>query len=162
MNMGVKVSLRVTVFTFFRYPEVELLDYTKVLFFTFWEISILTSIVTVPISVPINSAWGFPFLYILASTDNILSFWKKLFWQRWNQSNPKTNQLWIFIGSTDDEAETPNTLQPDAHSWFAGKDSDAGQEGRQKEKGLAEDEMITYSVDMNLSKLQKIGQDKEA
>ena len=45
-----------------------------------------------------------------------------------------------------------------------GKDSDAGKDGRQKEKRAAEDEMdsITDSTDMNLSKLQEKVRDKGA
>ena len=54
--------------------------------------------------------------------------------------NPEGNQSWIFFGRTDAEAEAP-VLTPDANCWFTGKDSDAGKEWRQKEKGAAEDEM---------------------
>ena len=45
-----------------------------------------------------------------------------------------------------------------------GKDSDAGKDGRQKEKRAAEDEMesITDSTDMNLSKLQKTVEERGA
>ena len=44
------------------------------------------------------------------------------------------------------------------------KDSDAGKDGRQKEKGAAEDEIdiITGSMDMSLSKLQEIVKDRKA
>ena len=54
--------------------------------------------------------------------------------------NPKGNQPWIFIERTD--AEAPILWPPDAKSWLTGKDPDAGKEWRQKEKGLAEDEMF--------------------
>ena len=40
--------------------------------------------------------------------------------------NPKGNQSWIFIGRTDDEAETPIFWPPDAKNWLTGKDPDAG------------------------------------
>ena len=40
-----------------------------------------------------------------------------------------------------DEAATPIRWPPDAKSWLFEKDPDAGKECRQKEKGLAEDEM---------------------
>ena len=56
--------------------------------------------------------------------------------------NPKGNQPWIFIRRTDAEAEAPILWQPDAKSWFIGKDPDAGKEWKLKEKGAAEDEMI--------------------
>ena len=54
--------------------------------------------------------------------------------------SPKGNQPWIFIERTD--AEAPILWPPDAKSWLIGKDPDAGKEWRQKEKGLAEDEMF--------------------
>ena len=56
--------------------------------------------------------------------------------------NPKINQLWIFIGRTDAEAETPVLWPPDAKSWLFEKDPDTGKDWRQKEKEVAEDEMI--------------------
>ena len=56
--------------------------------------------------------------------------------------NPKGNQPWIFIGRTDAEAEAP-ILQPyDAKSWLIGKNPDARKDWRQKEKCVAEDEMV--------------------
>ena len=42
--------------------------------------------------------------------------------------NPKGNQPWIFIGST--EAETPILLPPEAKSCFIGKDPDAWKDWR--------------------------------
>ena len=58
--------------------------------------------------------------------------------------NPKGNQLWILIGRTDAEAETPILWPPDAKSWLTGKDPDAGKDGRQEEKGMIEDEMVGW------------------
>ena len=54
--------------------------------------------------------------------------------------NPKGNQPWIFIGST--VAEAPILWPPDSESRLIGKDPDAGKDWRQKEKGVAEDEMV--------------------
>ena len=54
--------------------------------------------------------------------------------------NPNRNQLWIFIGRTDAEAETPILWPPDAKSKITGKDLDDGKDWRQKEKGEAEDD----------------------
>ena len=48
----------------------------------------------------------------------------------------------MFIGRTDAEAETPILWLPDAKSQLIGKDPDAGEDQRQKETGVAEDEMI--------------------
>ena len=58
--------------------------------------------------------------------------------------NTKGNHSWIFIGRTDVEAETPILWPPDSKSLFMGKDTDAGTEWRQKEKGAAEDEMVRW------------------
>ena len=55
--------------------------------------------------------------------------------------NPKGNQSWIFIGRTDAEAEAPILWPPDVKDWLTGKDPDAGQDWRQEEKGMTEDEM---------------------
>ena len=52
--------------------------------------------------------------------------------------NPKGNQLWTFIGRT----EAPVLCPPDAKSQLFGKDPHAGKDWRQKEKGVAEDEMV--------------------
>ena len=56
--------------------------------------------------------------------------------------NPKGNQTWIFIGKTDADSETPILGPTDAKNWLIGKDPDAGKDWRQKEKRVAEDEMI--------------------
>ena len=56
----------------------------------------------------------------------------------------KENQSWIFIGRTDVEAETPILWPPDAKNWLIGKDSDAGKDWRQEEKGTTEDEMVGW------------------
>ena len=54
--------------------------------------------------------------------------------------NPKGNQFWIFIGRTD--AEAPILWPSDVKSWLIGKDPDAEKDWRQKEKRVAEDEMV--------------------
>ena len=56
--------------------------------------------------------------------------------------NPEGNQHWIFIGRTDAEAEAPVFWPPDAKRRLIGKDSDAGKDRRQNEKGMVEDEMV--------------------
>ena len=55
--------------------------------------------------------------------------------------HPKGDQSWVFIGRTDAEAKTPILWPPDAKSGLVGKDSDAGRDWRQEEKGMTEDEM---------------------
>ena len=49
------------------------------------------------------------------------------------------DQSWVFIGRTDAEAETPILWPLDAKSWIIGKDSDAGRDWGQEEKGMTED-----------------------
>ena len=56
--------------------------------------------------------------------------------------NPKGNQSWIFIGSTDAEAETAKLWPPDAKNWLIEKDPNAGKDWGQEEKGTTEDEMV--------------------
>ena len=59
-----------------------------------------------------------------------------------NGVDPKGNQPWIFIGRTDAEAVAPILWLPDAKNQLTEKDHDAGKDWRQKEKGVAEDEMV--------------------
>ena len=58
--------------------------------------------------------------------------------------HPKGNQSWIFIGRSDAEAETPITWPPDAKNRLIRKDSDAGKDRRQEEKGTTDDEMVGW------------------
>ena len=52
--------------------------------------------------------------------------------------------IWVFIGRTDVEAETPKLWPPDAKSWLIGKDPDAGRDWGKEEKGTAEGEMVGW------------------
>ena len=86
-------------------------------------------------------------------------------WKEIKPVNPKGNRPWIFTGRTDAEAEAPILWPPDAKSWLTGKHPDAGKDWRQEEKGTSGDEWldsITDSVDMDLSKLQEITEDRGA
>ena len=56
--------------------------------------------------------------------------------------NPKGNQPWTFIGTTDAEAEAPILWPPDERDQLIGKDPDAGKDWGQEEKGVAEVEMV--------------------
>ena len=63
--------------------------------------------------------------------------------------HPKGNQLWMFIGRTDVEAETPIPWSPDVKNWLIWKDPDAGKDWRQKEKGKIDDEMVGWHHQLN-------------
>ena len=58
--------------------------------------------------------------------------------------HPEGNQSWISFGRTDAEAETPILWPPDANSWLIRKDSDAGKDWGQEEKGTTEDEIVGW------------------
>ena len=66
--------------------------------------------------------------------------------RRGNQTNQffKGNEFWIFIGRTDAEAEAPVLWPSDVKSWLIWKDPDAGQDWRQDEKGMTEDELVGW------------------
>ena len=51
---------------------------------------------------------------------------------------------WVFIGRTDAEAETPVLWPPHVKSSLIEKDSDAGRDWGQEEKGTTEDEMAGW------------------
>ena len=51
------------------------------------------------------------------------------------------DQPWVFFGRTDAKAETPILWPPNVKNWLIQKDSDAGKDWRQEEKGMTEDEM---------------------
>ena len=77
----------------------------------------------------------------------------------------KGNQFWIFIGRTDAEAEAPVLWPSDTKSQPVGKDHDPGKDWRQKDKGVAEDELVGWHhrlMDTNLSQLWEIVNDREA
>ena len=73
--------------------------------------------------------------------------WRRLLRVPWtarrsNQSILK--EISPKYGKTDAGAETPILWPPDAKNWLIGKDSDAGKDWRQEEKGTTEDKMIGW------------------
>ena len=57
------------------------------------------------------------------------------FWRR---------SAWDFFGRNDAKAETPVLWLPHAKSWLIGKESHAGRDWGQEEKGTIEDEMAGW------------------
>ena len=54
------------------------------------------------------------------------------------------DQPWDFFGRNDAKAETPVLWPSHGKSWLIGKDSDAGRDWGQEEKGTTEDEMAGW------------------
>ena len=61
----------------------------------------------------------------------------------------KGDQPWVFFGRNDAKAETPVLWPPHAKNWLIGKDSDAGRDWGQEEKGTTEDEMAGWHNRLN-------------
>ena len=76
-------------------------------------------------------------------------------WEEIQPVHPKGNQSWLFIGKTDAEAETPILWPPDVKNWLIWKDSDAGKDWSQEEKGTTEDEMAGWQHWLNGHKFEQ-------
>ena len=55
----------------------------------------------------------------------------------------------MFFGRNETKAETPVLWPPHAKSKLLGKDSDAGRDWGQEEKGTTEDEMVRWHHRLN-------------
>ena len=76
----------------------------------------------------------------------------------------KGDQSWVFFGRNDAKAETSVIWRPHVKSWLIGKDSDAGRDWGQEEKGMTEDEMTGWHhwLDEREFELWKLVMDREA
>ena len=75
--------------------------------------------------------------------------WRRLLRVPWTarRSQPvhsKGDQSWVFIDRNDAKAETLILWPPHGKSRLIGKDSDAGRDWGQEEKGTIEDEMAGW------------------
>ena len=61
----------------------------------------------------------------------------------------QANQSWMFIGRTNVEAETPILWPLDVKNWLTRKDSDAGKDWRQEQRGMVENEMVGWHHQLN-------------
>ena len=61
----------------------------------------------------------------------------------------KENQVLIFIGRTDAEAEALIFWPPEPRNWLMWKDPDAGKDWRQEQKGTTEDEVVAWHHRLN-------------
>ena len=75
------------------------------------------------------------------------------------------DQPWDFFGRNDAKAETPVLWPPHVKSRLIEKDSDAGRDLGQEEKGTTEDEMAGWHqclTEHELSKVREFVMDREA
>ena len=70
--------------------------------------------------------------------------WESLGQQGDQSVNPKGNPPWIFIGTTDAEAEAPILWLSNVKSQLTGKEHDAGKICWQEEKETTEDEVVGW------------------
>ena len=126
---------------------------------------------------PCSQSYGFSSSYIWMWELDHKEGWVKKNWCFWTvvlektlessldckikPVNLKQNQLWIFIGKTDAEAETPILCPPNAKEWLIWKDPDAGKDLRWEEKGTTEDEMVGCHHWLNGHEFEQAPRDRE-
>ena len=75
--------------------------------------------------------------------------WESLRLKEIQPVHSQGDQSWVFFGRNDAKVETPILWPPHVNSWLIGKDSDAGRDWGQKEKGTTEDEMARWHHRLN-------------
>ena len=117
--------------------------------------------ITLPTKVRLVKAMVFPVVMYGCESRTVKKSWALKNWCFWTVVLEKTlespldyreiqpvhskgDQSWVFFGRNDAKAETPIFWPPHAKSWLIGKDSDAGRDWEQEEKGTTEDEMARW------------------
>ena len=82
--------------------------------------------------------------------------WRRLLKVPWTARSNQSegDQPWDFFGRNDAKAETP-VLWPPHAKRLIGKDSDAGRDWGQEEKGTTEDEMVGWHHGLNGHEFEK-------
>ena len=70
--------------------------------------------------------------------------WESLDCKNIQPVHSERDQPWDFFGRNEAKAEAPVLWPPYGKSWLIGKDSDAGRDWGQEEKGTIEDEMAGW------------------
>ena len=83
--------------------------------------------------------------YLGLFLKNLFTYLSTTIWEmKEKESPPLPGNFWDFFGRNDAEAETPVRWPPHEKGWLTGKDSDAGRDWGQEEKGMAENEMAGW------------------
>ena len=110
---------------------------------------------------PSSQGYGFSSSHVWMWELDCEESWAPKNWWFWNVVFEKTpespldckeiqpvhsegDRPWDFFGRHDAKAETPVLWPPHVKSWLIGKDSDAGRDWGQDEKGTTEDEMAGW------------------
>ena len=102
--------------------------------------------------------WCFWNVVVDKNLESPLDF-KEIWWV-----HPEGNQSWMFTGRTDVEAETPILWPLDGKSWLIRKDSDAGKDWGQEEKGKTADDIVVWHHRLSgheFGKLRELVMDRE-
>ena len=83
---------------------------------------------------------GSSFIHLIRTDSNVFF----LMAEEIQPVHSEGDQPWDFFGRNNAKAETPVLWPPHAKSWLIGKDSDAGRDWGQEEKGMTEDEMAGW------------------
>ena len=95
--------------------------------------------------------WKFGSLCLGILEDFFMELWevRKIYDYLHKNHWSEGDQPWDFFGRNDAKAEAPVLWPPHAKSWLIGKDSDAGRDWGQEEKGTTEDEMAGWHHRLN-------------